>query len=169
MHVAILIGRFPPGVVGGAEIQAESWARRLADRHRVTVVTRCEPGQAPGRCERDGFAVVRVPVSRVPGWRTLADLAAIDRAVRALPVRPDVLLCFQTFISGLAGVRSGRSLGIPAVVWIRGEEEYRLHRSRVHRLLSPRIWSAARAVLVQSERNRRVLLEELAVAGTVKD
>ena len=40
MNLAILIGRFPPGVIGGAELQAEAWARRLAVRHRVTVITR---------------------------------------------------------------------------------------------------------------------------------
>ena len=162
MHVAILIGRFPPGVVGGAEIQAESWARHLADRHRVTVITRRDPAWQAERESRDGFEVVRVPVSRVPVWRTAADLAAIDRAVRALEPRPDVLLCFQTFVSGLAGVRTGRALGIPAIVWIRGEDEYRLGRSHVNRWLSPRIWAAARGVLVQSEQNRVVLLDEMA-------
>ena len=58
-------------------------------------------------------------------------------------------------------MRAGRALGIPAVVWIRGEEEYRLGRSRVHRMLSPRVWAAARGVLVQSDQNRLVLLREL--------
>ncbi len=161
MRIAILIGRFPPGVVGGAEIQAETWARRLSARHRVTVITRRDPASQPLREARDGFDVVRVPVSPLPVWRTIADLAAIDRAVRALPERPDVLLCFMTFVPGLAGVRTGRALGIPAIVWIRGEEEYRLGRSRVHRIVSPWVWSGARGVLVQSEANRTALLREL--------
>lgn len=161
MHVAILIGRFPPGVVGGAEIQAESWAARLSDRHRVTVITRRDPATQPTHESRDGFDVVRVPVSRIPLWRSAADLLAIDRAVRALPVRPHVLLCFQTFVSGLAGVRTGGALGIPAIVWIRGEDEYRLGSSRLNRFVSPRVWSAAQRVLVQSEENRNVLLREL--------
>ena len=98
MHVAILIGRFPPGVVGGAEIQAEAWARRLAGRHRVTVITRRDPPTQPARESREGFEVVRLPMSRVPLWRTVADLTGIERALRALPARPDVLLCFQTFV-----------------------------------------------------------------------
>jgi glycosyltransferase involved in cell wall biosynthesis len=161
VHVAILIGRFPPGIVGGAELQAEAWASRLADRHRVTVITRRDPAWQPACESRDGFDVVRVPVSAIPGWRTLADLGAIDRAVRALQPAPDVLLCFQTFVSGLAGVRTGRAVGIPAIVWIRGEDEYRLGRSRLHRFVSPRVWSGARGVLVQSEQNRLVLLREL--------
>jgi glycosyltransferase involved in cell wall biosynthesis len=161
MHVAILIGHFPPGSFGGAEIQAEGWAQRLSDRHRVTVVTRRDPPEQPAREEREGFTVVRLPVSRIPLWRTFADIAAIEQAVADLSPRPDVLLCFQTFVSGLAGVRVGGRLGIPAVVWIRGEAEYRLGDSRIHGLVSPRVWCAARRVLVQSEQNRVDLLHEM--------
>lgn len=161
MHVAILIGHFPPGSFGGAEIQAEGWARRLADRHRVTVITRQDPASQPRHEERDGFRVVRLPVSGIPMWRTFADLGAIDRAVRALEPRPDVLLCFQTFLSGLAGTRIQRATGIPAIVWIRGEAEYRFDQSRVHRWVSPRVWADAAGVLVQSEENRVALLRAL--------
>jgi len=161
MHVALLIGHFPPGSYGGAELQAEGWARRLAVRHRVTVVTRADDARPAGLESRDGFTVVRLPVSRWPLWRTWSDLGAIDRAVASLEPRPDVLLCFQTFISGLAGTRTGARLGIPTVVWIRGEAEYRLGDSRFLRWLSPRVWSRAAGVLVQSEANRTDLLAEL--------
>ncbi len=161
MHVAILIGHFPPGSFGGAEIQAEAWARRLVDRHRVTVITRHDPTTTARDEEREGFRVLRLPVSRVPGWRSVADVLAIERAVRSLESRPDLLLCFQTFLSGLAGVRVQQRLGIPAVVWIRGEAEYRFDQSRVHRLVSPRVWGDAAAVLVQSEENRVELLKAL--------
>ena len=173
MHVAILIGHFPPGSFGGAELQAEGWAMRLSDRHRITVITRRDPADQPEREQRDGFTVVRLPVSRVPLWRTFADVGAIGRAVAALEPRPDLLLCFQTFVSGLAGVRAGRALGIPAVVWIRGEAEYRFADSRVHAWLSPGVWNGARGVLVQSERNRVELVRALerdapSVAGAVR-
>ncbi|MEO5989621.1 MAG: glycosyltransferase family 4 protein [Candidatus Eisenbacteria bacterium] len=161
MHVAILIGHFPPGSFGGAEIQAEAWARRLADRHQITVITRRDPVTQPSREDRDGFRVVRLPVSPIPGWRTCADVLAIERAVRMLEPRPDLLLCFQTFLSGLAGVRLQRATGIPAVVWIRGEAEYRFAHSRVHRVVSPRVWREAAGVLVQSEENRVELLKAL--------
>ena len=161
MHIAILIGHFPPGSFGGAELQAEGWARRLVDRHRVTVITRQDPPGQPEREEREGFRVVRLPLSRIPVWRTFADLGAIDRAIRQLEPRPDVLLCFQTFLSGLAGVRVQRATGIPAVVWIRGEAEYRFDQSRVHRWVSPGVWRDAAGVLVQSEENRAELLRAL--------
>lgn len=161
MHVAILIGHFPPTAFGGAELQAEGWAMRLARRHRVTVVTRADVHVPAGRETRDGFDLVRLPVARVPGWRTFADLFAIERALAGLTPRPDVLLCFQTFISGLAGTRAGAKLGIPAVVWVRGEAEYRLGDSAIARWLSPRVWSAAAGTIVQGEANRRELLAAL--------
>lgn len=161
MHIAILIGHFPPGSFGGAELQAEGWAKRLCDKHRVTVITRHDPPTTARAETRDGFSIMRLPVSRVPLWRTFADLFAVEQAVAALQPRPDVLLCFQTFISGLAGVRAAKRLGIPALVWIRGEGEYRLRDSRVHGLVSPGVWRDAKAVLVQSEQNRVELLQEL--------
>jgi len=161
VNLGILIGHFPPGPFGGAEIQAERWASRLARRHRVTVITRRDPPGQPERESRDGFDVVRLPISRVPLARTALDIAAITRAVEAMSPRPDLLLCFQTFVSGLAGVRIQQRLGIPAVVWIRGEAEYRLRDSLVSRFVSPRVWRAARGVLVQTDGNRTGLLAEL--------
>jgi glycosyltransferase involved in cell wall biosynthesis len=161
VDLAILIGHFPPAAYGGAELQAEGWARRLAKRHRVTVITRADTVRPAGRERRDGFDLVRLPVSRLPGWRTFGDLVAIEGALASLRPRPSLTLCFQTFISGLAGTRVARRLGIPAVVWIRGEAEYRLGASHFHRWLSPRVWSSAAGVLVQSETNRVELLGEL--------
>lgn len=166
MNLGLLIGRFPPGALGGAEHQAECWATRLADRHRVTVITRRETDGPLSRERRDGFEVVRLPVSRVPVWRALDDVRSIERVVRSMEPRPDLLLCFQTFVSGFAGVRIQRRLGIPAVVWIRGEAEYRLSNSLVTRLISPGVWSGARGVLVQTEEGRRELLRELGAHGS---
>src|SRR5207248_621304 len=76
MNLAILTGHFPPGSFGGAELQAEGWAQHLAGRHQVTVITRDDPASGTLREERDGFSVLRLPVSAVPLWRTLADIAA---------------------------------------------------------------------------------------------
>ena len=161
MNLAILIGHFPPGSFGGAELQAQGWAERLSAHHRVAVITRRDPADQPEREVRDGYTVLRLPVSRIPIWRTFADLRAIEGAVARLEPRPDLLLCFQTFISGLAGVNAGDRLGIPAVVWIRGEAEYRLRTSRVHGRVSPDVWTRAAGVLVQSDTGRADLLAEL--------
>src|SRR5262249_53782734 len=82
------------------------------------------------------------------------------RAVASLSPRPDLLLCFQTFVSGLAGVQAQSRTGIPAVVWVRGEDEYR-PAAPTTRLISVRVWDRARGVLVQSEANRALVLEAL--------
>jgi glycosyltransferase involved in cell wall biosynthesis len=161
MNLAILIARFPPGVVGGAEIQAQEWARRLAVRHRVTVFTRRDPPSQPASESRDGFVVRRLPRSPIPGWRTCADLRAIDRAVAELVPRPDLLLCFQTFVSGLAGVRVQRRYGIPAVIWIRGEMEYRIEAGWRSRRVGPRVWREAAGLLVQTDEMRAAFLREV--------
>lgn len=161
LHIAILIGHFPPGVVGGAELQAQAWARLLADRHRVTVITRRDPPSQAAEEGRDGFTVRRLPVSRIPLWRTVRDLLGVEREIARLAPRPDLLLCFQTFVSGMAGVRAQARLGIPAVVWVRSEGELRLGLGERWRWISPRVWRAARGVLVQSERARAALLQAL--------
>jgi len=161
VNLAFLIGQFPPGAVGGAELQAEQWAIRLAPRHQVTVITRENPQAPPGRTSRDGFDLIRVPVSGVPVLRTLLDLATIRDAVSARSPRPDLLLCFQTFISGFAGVAVQASRGIPAVVWVRGEDEIRLRRSLRTRWTSPYTWRRARGVIVQSREIGNALREEL--------
>ncbi len=161
MNLAILIARFPPGPQGGAEHQAEGWARRLSSRHRVTVIARPEAARPPGREARDGFEVLRLPFGRVPLWKTWQDARRIERAVLGLKERPDALLCFQSFVSGWAGVRIQRHHGIPAIVWVRGEGEYRLPGRSVKGVLNPRTWSAARGVLVQTEEVRQALLEVL--------
>lgn len=169
MRLALLIGRFPPGHVGGAELQAEQWATRLARRHDVTVITRRHRADEPAQERRAGpdtsYDIVRTALPHVPVVRTLADVLAIGSAVRGLPQRPDLLLCFQTFVSGAAGVWLQSRLGVPAVVWVRGEGEYRFAGSRRARLVGPRVWDRARGVLVQSAACGSALVDELRPLG----
>lgn len=158
MNVALLIGRFPPGPpLGGAELQAAEWAARLARRHHVTVITRRLPATLPACERRDGYDVRRTPVAPVPGLRTVLDLRACAAVVGRLDPRPELLLCFQTFVSGWIGVRLQRRFGIPALVWVRGEDELRVTGSARGRQ-SPGVWREAAGVLVQSEAQARALL-----------
>jgi glycosyltransferase involved in cell wall biosynthesis len=81
--------------------------------------------------------------------------------VRAIEPRPDILLCFVTSATGAIGVEVGRRLGIPAVVWIRGEADYRHLDLPGRRDSVPQIWARAAAVLVQSATIKADFLDEL--------
>lgn len=177
MKIAVLTHDFPPGPVSGLELQAQAWAERLSVSHEVTVLTRREPPELPAREHLDGYTVVRnnVPLPRVRARlpSRLRSAGAflpsampshkrdMTEAIYRLRPRPELLLCFGTQTSGLAGANVGRRLGIPAVVWIRNESEYRLRHSRVRSRVFPRAWAEAAAVLVQSETGRAGLLAEL--------
>lgn len=174
MNIAILIATFPPGPASGAELQAQSWAQQLGADHNVTVISRREPRTLPLREQRRGYTVVRTdqalrPVrSLVPQRvRTWGSPLAIEpsiretvRQLRAMDPKPDVLLCFITYPSGLVGVRAGRRLGIPAVVWIRGESEYQLEDAWKAGVM-PSVWEGAAGVLVQGDIAAAHLLAEL--------
>jgi glycosyltransferase involved in cell wall biosynthesis len=180
MRIGLLIGWFPPGDQrvawdhqhhpGGAELQAEQWASRLGRSHEVTVISRRHRPTDAVVEDRNGYQVIRTPIARLPGWRTVADVRSVRSAVASLPKQPDVLLCFQTFVSGFAGVQVQTRTGTPAVVWIRGEDEYRFDRSWRARMISPGVWDRARCVLVQSKANQVALLDALRpVAPAVAD
>jgi glycosyltransferase involved in cell wall biosynthesis len=81
-------------------------------------------------------------------------------SIKAIEPKPDFLLCFTT-LRGLIGVEAGRRLGIPAVVWIRGESDYRMRQPDHPRQRSLRVWEGAAGVLVQTEKARADLLAEL--------
>ena len=162
LNLAIIIPTFPPGPIGGAELQAQGWAERLSAHHRVTVITRRDPASLPLLQERDGYTIRRFPRPKDRRlWRTAAEVAAIGSCIGAIDPKPDLLLCFMTFNSGLAGVLAGRRLDIPAVVWIRSELEYRLSASPRQRWIAPWVWKSAAAVLVQSDVGRADLIAEL--------
>jgi glycosyltransferase involved in cell wall biosynthesis len=162
VNIAILIGRFPPHDVGGAERQADRLAAQLAARgHTVTVITRRWPGRAAMET-RDGFTVVRTPIAFSGPARTMFDLVSTLGALRAIKPKPDVVLAFQTFASGwIAGI-SDVFLEIPAVVWVRGENEYRF--DRFEHLYRPSVfaWRQARRTLVQGAGHRERLLAQVA-------
>ncbi len=168
MNVAILIGRFPPHDVGGAERQADRLAAALAARgHRITVITRRWPGRA-ARETRDGFTIVRTPIALSGPARTLLDLAATLNALRGLEAKPDVVLAFQTFASGWIAGFSDVLLGIPSVVWVRGENEYRF--DRYPHLFKPSVfaWRQARRNLVQSMGHRERLVAQVAARDPLR-
>jgi glycosyltransferase involved in cell wall biosynthesis len=161
MNVAFLIGRFPPHDVGGAERQAERLAAALGARgHAVTVLTRRWRGRAP-REQRDGFVLLRTPIVFGGPARSAFDAAATLATIHGLAPRPDVLLAFQTYVSGAIAGLADATFGIPSVVWIRGENEYRF--DRLPRLYGPSrfAWSHARRILVQGAAHGEALLAQV--------
>lgn len=157
MDIGILIGRFPPDLLGGAELQAKQVAEQLAKRgHHVVVFTRRYHNR-PYLEQVDGYTICRRNELPLPGLRMVWDtFPALWNIARHRP-RPQVLLCYQTLNSGLIGVIAQLLLGIPAVVSIRGNREYRLHNSTTNRLLVPHLYRHARYLMVQSPR----ILEDL--------
>lgn len=180
MNIAILVPSFPPGPASGAELQAQGWAERLSATHKVSVITSRQPPSLPATEIRDGYTVYRgnttTPVPwlrthprallrsiappRVRRWmRKETHSRETTRQLGLFEQRPDLLLCFMSE-SGFGGVAVGERHGIPAVVWIRNESEYRLHSPRDQRIL-PDMWARAAAVCVQTASGRDGLLTEL--------
>lgn len=165
MNIGIVIGRFPPDRIGGAELQAQQLAAGLARRgHEVTVFTRRYSGR-PYRQRQDGYLVCRRDELPQPGVRAVWDIPAALWSIARLRPRPQVLLCYQTLNSGLIGVMVQSLMGIPAVVSIRGNREYRWDDSSINRLLVPAIYRRARRLLVQSPRILEDLHTQLKSAG----
>jgi glycosyltransferase involved in cell wall biosynthesis len=161
LRVAILIGRLPPHDVGGAERQADRLAAALAARgHDVTVITRRWDRRA-ARETRDGFTIVRTPVVLAGPARSALDAAVTLGELRKL--RPDVVLAFQTFVSGWIAGLADALYGMPSVVWVRGENEYRFDRLPKLYPFSKFAWKQARRVLVQGEAHRTALLANVAL------
>lgn len=165
MNIGIVIGRFPPDRIGGAELQSQQLAAELARRgHQVTVFTRRYGGR-PYRQQQEGYLVCRRDELPLPGVRAVWDIPAALWSIARLRPRPEVLLCYQTLNSGLIGVMAQSLLRIPAVVSIRGNREYRWAGSSINRFLVPAIYKRARHLLVQSPRILEDLHTQLQSAG----
>lgn len=165
MNVGILVSGFPPEVLGGAELQAQQTAEQLAQRgHQVTVFTRSS-GFYSSRVEQSGYTVNPRRVLPVKGARMIWDIvSALWDIVRCRP-RPEVVLCYEFFISGLIGVIAQTLLGIPAAVSIRGNGEYRLYTGMDTRLFAPFVFKRAKCIIVQTPRMLDDLYAQLQMGG----
>lgn len=165
MNIGLLIGRFPPDVIGGAELQTQQLAAELAGRgHNVTVFTR-RTTRRPARLVQDGYLIRQRRELPIRGLRGVWDLFPALWDVALHRPRLQVLLCYQTLNSGLIGILAQSLLGIPAVVSIRGNREYRLSDSAVNRLLVPGIYRRARCLIVQSPRIQDDMHAQLCLGG----
>lgn len=165
MNIGIIIGRFPPDRIGGAELQTEQLAKELARRgHLVTVFTR-RYNRRPYQQWQDGYLIRRRNELPISGLRMVWDnFPALWNVGRHQP-RPEILLCYQTLNSGLIGVMAQFLFGIPAAISIRGNNEYRIQSSIINRFLVPSIYSRAKHLIVQSPRILDDLHTQLKSAG----
>ncbi len=160
MNIAILIAAFPPDCMGGAEIQAAHIAMRLSQKHKVTVFTRSRIRKSELKkcysyliCKRSfsNFPIVRFPLD------ILSTLFWLGRYKGKI----DVIIAYQTIIDGLIGVIAKKLFHIPVLVSIRSEKEYKIHDFYKSRLFAPFVFKNADKVMVQSQRIRDDLLNEL--------
>lgn len=165
VRIAILTSSLPPNPVGGAEQQAWSTARHLAARgHAVTVFARKILPEEPAFLEEAGVRWIRVRVPRARGLSFAGHILGFRRAWNRWSGAPDVILAYQTVISGVLGgtVRSRRT---PLVTWVRSESEFELKRSTKFRHLTPWVLGRSSLVLTQSSAMREHLLAEHAEHG----
>ncbi|MDO8688478.1 MAG: glycosyltransferase, partial [Dehalococcoidia bacterium] len=82
LNIAFVVQRYGPEVTGGAEQHCRAVAKRLAEEHRVTVLTTCALDHStwnnhyePGESTIDGVRVLRFPVSegRAPNFNQLTN------------------------------------------------------------------------------------------------
>jgi glycosyltransferase involved in cell wall biosynthesis len=120
MNIGIFVARWPPGHLGGAELQAARMARELAARgHRVHVFTRSEAGRPPEITP--GVTVHGRDTLPIAGIRLAGEVLNCLRQARR--ARTDVNLCYITLNSGLLGYAVRRAYGTPFVIALCGLEE----------------------------------------------
>ncbi len=168
INIGILVSGFPPEVLAGAELQAQRTAEQLARRgHQVTVFTR-SLGVYSSLVKQNGYTVLPRRVLPIKAARTVWDVASALRNVSSCQPRPDVVLCYEYFVSGLIGVLAQRFLGIPAVVSIRGSLEYHLKRGLKKGFIAPFVFGGARRIVVQTPRIAEDMYTHFRQAGRLE-
>lgn len=162
MRIGLLVAGFPPDRIGGAELQSRQLAEQLAAAgHDITVFTRKLGADRATRETVDGYRIRRRRVLPVPGLRLIWDTSVTALQVIRERSGLDVLLCYQTVNSGLIGIIAKSLSGIPAVISIRGNEEYIVRSSMLKRCTVRSAYRRASAVAVQTPLIEKELLETL--------
>lgn len=161
MRVAMVVQRFRPHI-GGAELQIERLAPRLAARGvEVSVVTRRLPDTA-ARERLDGLDVIRV---RVPAAESAASVAYTCGAVAALArIRPDVIHVHGLLSPATIGLIGGAVLRVPVVAKVLSSGPCGSLRRLLNKPFSEaRLRAIGRrvdAVITVAEESERELLEQ---------
>jgi glycosyltransferase involved in cell wall biosynthesis len=98
------------------------------------------------------------------GLRFAADIVQTLACIARSRSTFDVILAYQTVIDGLIAVIAKVFFGIPVIVSVRSDVEYRLDRSVQSRLLTPFVFRHADRIAVQSPAMQHELMEAFAHA-----
>jgi glycosyltransferase involved in cell wall biosynthesis len=160
LKIGVVVNSAPPFPVAGAERQALEMARRLALHHEVTVFAR-RFGGAPVVETTDGYRLVRCPFIDFGPLRFLSQrrsfLGLFARHGREL----DVVLSYQTFITGYLAALARDRFHVPFVLWIRSQDEYQYDTRKKFRWAARFVLPRAEALLVQSDRMRQEFLDQV--------
>lgn len=99
-----------------------SLIRRLAQRHRVTVVALAQEPK-PAEYELEGATICNLGAPwDLPGWRFVRRCLRLREVLNRQPARPDIIHAFGFGTTGSLAVLAGRWLGVPVVASLEGGE-----------------------------------------------
>jgi phosphatidylinositol alpha-1,6-mannosyltransferase len=157
MRHALLSEQWFPNIGGSIQLFDAIYGRSMPPGDFVHVIA----GDSRGASAHD--ATYPRPVTRFDATRhewlhpesTLAYARMLGAALRVCArERIEILHCARVIPEGLVGMAVHRALGVPFTVWAHGEEVSMYMRYAVKRRLMPRVFGAARAVLVNSHFTR---------------
>lgn len=157
MRHLLLTEQWFPNIGGSIHLFDEIYCKRFPPGELVHVVA----GAAPGHTAIDAcftHPVTRFDPSRYTWMRpeSLASYARMAAAASRTALRSsiDVVHCARVIPEGVVGLVLERTLGIPYVVWVHGEEVSMYLRYWGKRALMPEILREARGVICNSSFSR---------------
>ena len=158
----VLSELFPPAIGGSAVLLGEIYSRFTGAPVRVLTDQGSSAGTLPPQMA--GLSVTRRPLA-TPDWglmrprgvwhhvRTATGLLGMTRA------RGSVLHCGRVLPEGLWAFMARMAAGVPYVCWSHGEDASSAWAAREFKVLMPRVYNAAAAVLANSRNTARILAE----------
>lgn len=145
----MIVSRFPPEGVGGAEYQAKKLAQHLSrEGHRVTVFAGSKINASIA--EGPNLHIVKVRYTDIRLLRIfLSPVMAFLPRIKKFSPRPEVLVCYQTVFAGVVGFCCKTLCKIPLVTWLRAESEYKSLLGK--HCFTPLLLRSSDLFIVQSE------------------
>jgi PEP-CTERM/exosortase A-associated glycosyltransferase len=100
-------------------------AKRGWETHHLTTPKHYKEGLNPEVVDGLTFYRTPAPKTKIPGFKELAEISAITRALEPLAerIKPQILHAHSPSLNAMAALRVGRKLGLPVIYEIRGTWE----------------------------------------------